>query len=64
MDDYFPQRSKEGYYSSLLYATSSGNGTDHSKIWVQLLEKAYAKLHGSYSALEGGQVRKGLADFR
>jgi protein tyrosine phosphatase len=35
-------------------------GTDN---WVALVEKAYAKLHGCYQALEGGTLLQGMVDL-
>lgn len=55
VDDWIPCESP----GKPAFATSrKGN-----EIWVSVLEKAYAKLHGSYEALEGGLVQDALVDL-
>jgi hypothetical protein len=39
------------------------SSTRSSQFWPALLEKAYAKLHGSYESLKYGTVLDGLADL-
>lgn len=44
LDDYFPTK-----YGRAAYCSSKEN-----EIWAMLLEKAWAKVHGSYMRTEGG----------
>ncbi|KAJ3504529.1 hypothetical protein NLJ89_g7890 [Agrocybe chaxingu] len=44
---------------NLMYAKSAEAG----ETWVPLIEKAYAKLHGSYQALDGGFVSEAIEDL-
>ena len=54
VDDYFPTN----WRGSHLFARSRG-----TELWVCVLEKAYASLHGSYAAIEGGWIEDALCDL-
>ncbi|XP_070572374.1 calpain clp-1-like [Ptychodera flava] len=54
IDDRLPTR-----YGQLMFARAN----DEREFWVPLLEKAYAKLHGLYEGLAGGQASDALVDM-
>lgn len=35
----------------------------HNQLWVPFIEKAYAKFHGSYQAISGGQIAEAFLDL-
>jgi calpain-15 len=56
VDDYFPCRS----INSSVPIFSKAHGDE---LWVLLMEKAYAKIYGSYATIEGGDPAHALRDL-
>ena len=54
VDDYLPTR-----YRRLF----NNQSDDSNEFWPALFEKAYAKIHGSYGAIDGGFARDSFTDF-
>lgn len=54
IDDYFPCYPTAGP----MYSKANGN-----ELWVLLVEKAFAKMHGSYYAIRGGWALEALMDL-
>lgn len=59
IDERLPCYDQEGYEPSLVF----GKNKDDREVWVSLVEKAFAKLHGCYEALGGGLIDDGLVDL-
>ena len=56
VDDYIP-------YNNMGQPAFTKGGDDGLEMWPAILEKAYAKLYGSYTAIEAGKVHMALADM-
>jgi calpain-15 len=54
VDDYFPCTP----LGSPIFSRANAN-----EMWVLLIEKAYAKLHGNYFTLRGGYANEGMIDL-
>ncbi|CUI14920.1 calpain-like cysteine peptidase, putative [Bodo saltans] len=55
VDDYLPVVGAKPCFAKCI--------EDPAELWVSLLEKAYAKLHGSYAAITGGDALQALQDL-
>ena len=55
IDDYFPCKNE---YTGPAFSRANGN-----ELWVLLIEKAYAKVYGSYEIIEGGNPPVALRDL-
>jgi calpain-15 len=58
IDDYFPCYSRGAHRGKPTFSHANGN-----EMWVLLMEKAYAKLHGSYERIEAGFAEHVLHDL-
>ncbi len=56
IDDRIPVKQRDG---KIIFAACK----DPNELWVPLVEKAYAKLHGCYKALIGGYSHNALSDM-
>lgn len=59
VDERLPCYHEEGYEPALVF----GRNKEPQEMWVSIIEKAYAKLHGCYEALGGGLIDDGLVDM-
>jgi hypothetical protein len=59
VDDYFPVLD----LGRGRIVPALGSSQEPREMWVMLIEKAYAKLHGSYSAIDGGWMENGMVDL-
>ena len=57
-----PRRERLAFDTKLAFCRC-GSATGAQQLWASLVEKAYAKAHGSYQSISGGQVAEALLDL-
>jgi calpain-15 len=57
-----PRREALAFDTKLAFCRC-GSASGEQQLWASLVEKAYAKAHGSYQAISGGQVAEALLDL-
>ena len=60
VDDYFPTNRNKSYN---FVKCSGSNQNNIKEVWPIILEKAYAKLYGSFKFIEGGHIDEALSDI-
>ena len=61
IDDKFPCRSESD--SRSLFCSIKNGEDGNTEMWPLMLEKAYAKIHNSYEALDGGRPEHAIVDL-
>ncbi|KAF2639708.1 cysteine proteinase [Massarina eburnea CBS 473.64] len=51
------------HYQTGSEALYFGSCTNQNETWLPLLEKAYAKIHGDFESIDGGQTGEGVEDL-
>jgi hypothetical protein len=59
LDDFFPVL-KDGYWTNENRGMAVAHSKECREIWMSLIEKAFAKLYGSYASIENGYVHHAL----
>ena len=63
VDDYLPVHDSGTFGKKTLVYLQNSESSIGNEFWAALLEKAYAKLHGSYQKIDGGFTGDSMEDF-
>ena len=63
VDDYLPVHDSGTFGKKNLVYLQNSESSIGNEFWAALLEKAYAKLHGSYQKIDGGFTGDSMEDF-